>query len=46
MLGMYEKFKPKFVRLYAQLASEIKEAVNHYSRDVKNSTFPSEEESF
>lgn len=46
MLGMYEKFKPKFVRLYAKLAGEIKEAVNHYSRDVKNSIFPSEEESF
>ena len=46
MLGMYEKFKPKFVRLYAQLAAEIKKAVDDYSKDVKNSTFPNKDESF
>lgn len=46
MLGMYEKFKPKFVRLYARLAGEIKEAVNHYIDDVKNVSFPDKEESF
>lgn len=46
MLGMYEKFKPKFVRLYAQLAGEIKKAVNNFSQDVKNSTFPNKDESF
>ncbi|MEA3391706.1 MAG: 3-methyl-2-oxobutanoate hydroxymethyltransferase, partial [Candidatus Marinimicrobia bacterium] len=46
MLGMYEKFKPKFVRLYAQLAVEIKEAIADYSKDVKNSTFPNKDESF
>ncbi len=46
MLGMFEKFKPKFVRLYAQLAGEIKEAIADYSKDVKNSTFPNKDESF
>jgi 3-methyl-2-oxobutanoate hydroxymethyltransferase len=46
MLGMYEKFKPKFVRRYAELASEIKTAIHNYSQDVKNSNFPNKEESF
>jgi len=46
MLGMYEKFKPKFVRLYARLAGEIKKAVGDYSKDVKDSRFPNKDESF
>ena len=46
MLGMYEKFKPKFVRQYAKLATEIKDAIRAYSEDVKRSNFPDEEESF
>ncbi|MEA2076444.1 MAG: 3-methyl-2-oxobutanoate hydroxymethyltransferase [Candidatus Marinimicrobia bacterium] len=46
MLGMYEKFKPKFVRQYAKLATEIKKAINDYSNDVKRSEFPNKDESF
>jgi 3-methyl-2-oxobutanoate hydroxymethyltransferase len=46
MLGMYEKFKPKFVRRYADIATEIKRAVNTYAEDVKQGRFPAEEESF
>ena len=46
MLGMYEKFKPKFVRRYAELAHDIKSAISHYAKDVKASQFPNEEESF
>ena len=46
MLGMYEKFKPKFVRRYAELASAVKTAVEDYIKDVKEDRFPAEEDSF
>ncbi len=46
MLGMYEKFKPKFVRRYAELASTIKHALKGYNDDVKSGVFPNKEESF
>jgi len=46
MLGMYEKFKPKFVRRYAALSAEVRRAVSAYAEDVKNRRFPDKEESF
>ena len=46
MVGMFEKFTPSFVKQYANLASQIKEAVAAYHEEVKNGNFPSEEESF
>ena len=46
MVGMFEKFTPSFVKQYTNLASQIKEAVAAYNKEVKNGSFPSEEESF
>lgn len=46
MLGLFEDFKPKFVRHYMQGASMVKEAVNQYRNDVQNSSFPSKEEEY
>lgn len=46
MLGLYEKFKPKFVRHYAELGKSMREAFNSYINDVKNTKFPSEDESY
>jgi 3-methyl-2-oxobutanoate hydroxymethyltransferase len=46
MVGMFEKFTPSFVKQYANLASQIKEAVVTYNEEVKNGSFPSEEHSF
>ena len=46
MVGMFEKFIPSFVKQYANLASQIKEAVATYHEEVKNGSFPSENQSF
>ena len=46
VLGLFEQFKPKFVRRYAELAREVREAREKYSKDVKSGQFPSVNESF
>ncbi len=46
ILGLFEDFKPKFVRRYAELGKDIKRACQSYLSDVKSGKFPSEEESY
>jgi 3-methyl-2-oxobutanoate hydroxymethyltransferase len=46
LLGMYRKFKPKFVRRYADIGDKIEKACKNYISDVKSSRFPSDDESF
>lgn len=46
MLGLNQGFKPKFLRHFAHLADEVKEAVGNYVHAVKESCFPSEEEAY
>ena len=46
MLGMNNGFRPKFLRLYANLAETIDGALKQYISDVKNLTFPTLEESY
>jgi 3-methyl-2-oxobutanoate hydroxymethyltransferase len=46
MLAMFRKFKPKFVRQYAQIGDEIEKACKNYIDDVKSSRFPAKDESF
>jgi 3-methyl-2-oxobutanoate hydroxymethyltransferase len=46
MLGIYDKFNPKFVRKYADLAKEMRTAFSKYIKDVKNNRFPAENESY
>ena len=46
MLGIYDKFNPKFVRRYAELGKEIRSAFSNYIKDVKNNKFPAENESY
>ena len=46
MLGLFEEFKPKFVRQYLNGANLVKEAVNKYVKDVQNLNFPSDAEKY
>ena len=46
MLGLNQGFKPKFLRRFASLGDEIKTAVGNYIEAVKDSSFPSAEESY
>ena len=46
MLGIFDKFVPKFVRRYANLAEEMRAAFKKYGEDVRAGKFPSDDESF
>ncbi|MFQ5675250.1 MAG: 3-methyl-2-oxobutanoate hydroxymethyltransferase, partial [bacterium] len=46
LLGLFEKFRPKFVRRYAELGKEIRKACERFKEDVKEGRFPASEESY
>ena len=46
MLGINREFKPRFLRQYLQLHTQITEAVGSYVKDVKSKNFPTKEESY
>ncbi len=46
LLGLFEEFRPKFVRTYANLADIIRKAAVSYIDDVKEGRFPNESESY
>lgn len=46
MLGLYDKFHPRFVRRYMNLAEDMGKAFEHYVRDVQSGEFPSEDEAY
>jgi 3-methyl-2-oxobutanoate hydroxymethyltransferase len=43
LLGIFDRFTPKFVRKYANLNEEMKRAFEEYRLDVEKRTFPAEE---
>ena len=46
MMGLYADFTPKHARKYAHLADAMHAAVSDYIHDVRERSFPSEDESF
>ena len=46
MLGLFDRFTPKFVRQYASLSQEIRQAVEAYRDDVLSGQFPAAEHSY
>ena len=46
ILGLNREFHPRFVRHYADLNTVIEDAVRHYVEDVRQSNFPSSDESY
>jgi 3-methyl-2-oxobutanoate hydroxymethyltransferase len=46
LLGLCEKYAPKFVKRYADVAGPIQQGVDAYIREVKDGTFPGPEHSF
>ena len=46
LLGLFTRFRPRFVRRYRELAQDVGAAVRSYCQDVQNGTFPSADESY
>ncbi|OQB10243.1 MAG: 3-methyl-2-oxobutanoate hydroxymethyltransferase [Candidatus Omnitrophica bacterium ADurb.Bin205] len=46
MLGLFERYTPKFVKKYADLSSLILKAVQEYKNDVIEEKFPGKEHTF
>jgi 3-methyl-2-oxobutanoate hydroxymethyltransferase len=46
ILGLYEKFTPKFVKLYAKLSDPMRAAFEAYRQDVEAGAFPAKEHEY
>jgi 3-methyl-2-oxobutanoate hydroxymethyltransferase len=46
MLGINKDFNPRFLRRYLNLYEQIKDATEHYIRDVKSRDFPNDKEQY
>ena len=46
MLGLFDAFKPKFVKRYAHLAADASTAIETYAAEVRARTFPAAEHVF
>jgi 3-methyl-2-oxobutanoate hydroxymethyltransferase len=46
LLGLFDKFLPKFAKRYADVSAVVKQAVQEYIQDVKAEKFPSAEHQF
>ena len=46
VLGIFDRFVPKFVKRYANLKDESIQAIRKYKEEVESGVFPSEKESF
>jgi 3-methyl-2-oxobutanoate hydroxymethyltransferase len=46
MLGLFERYSPKFVKKYINLSPMITQAIEEYKKEVEGGRFPSAEHSF
>lgn len=46
LLGLFQRYTPKFVKKYLDLSSEITKAIQDYKREVEEGKFPDKEHSF
>ena len=46
ILGLCEKYSPKFVKRFADVSETISQGISDYIREVKSGTFPDDEHSF
>ena len=46
LLGLFDRFTPKFVKKYANLKDQALKAVTDYKQEVESGSFPSKEHSF
>lgn len=46
MLGMFNDFKPKFVKTYGNIGEQMNHCFKKYIKEVKSGTFPNESHSF
>ena len=46
LLGLFDEFRPKFVRRFAELRQPVSDAVEAYAAAVREGTFPGKEHSF
>jgi 3-methyl-2-oxobutanoate hydroxymethyltransferase len=46
LVGLFERFTPKFVKQYINLAPMIREAVTQYKAEVESGTFPGPKHTF
>ena len=44
LVGLFERFKPKFVKRYANVAETIRQATAAYVKDVRSGAFPGKEQ--
>jgi len=46
MMGLFDRFKPKFVKQYRQIGKEMVDAFTEFKEDIRGGSFPSEEHVF
>jgi 3-methyl-2-oxobutanoate hydroxymethyltransferase len=46
LLGLNDRFRPKFLRRYAEMAGDVRSAVTRFADDVKSGRYPDTEHSF
>lgn len=44
LIGLFERFKPRFVKRYAETAKIIRDAAKQYIQDVRSGNFPGKDE--